>query len=436
MRAAAAPLAGESDFIFHIGHVGSTLVARLLGLSPRIFSLREPGALRTFAQLAFELPAPESVLSQAAFDERLDVFLRLWARTYEPRPKDVDQGDQFRRRDRRGAARADAIGAGHPDDGAARGVHGDHPRRPKLAHRAQGPGAVAPAPAASPSWRSRSGAWPRCRRASSCAMSWAAEMAGLAEAAETFPDRVLWLDFERFLAAPREGLGAALSRLHGQAAPAEVEAMLTSPLFGRYSKGPEHAYDAALRRQVLDQARREHGVEIGKGQGVAGGAWRASALSREPSRPGRQPLATVRPPPSPLWGEGVGGPRVRGRAAACRPACIPRAKTASSVIPAADTPGPTFSPIEGGGRLSSRRRGLEPLRAGPRSPAKPFTAPRPSSGEALEEVEAVGRAGRGFRVVLDREHRPVLQRQAGVGAVEQRDMGLDHAARAGWRGRP
>src|SRR5580700_6897749 len=54
VRAAAGPLVGESDFIFHIGHVGSTLLARLLGLSPRIFSLREPGALRTFAQLAFE----------------------------------------------------------------------------------------------------------------------------------------------------------------------------------------------------------------------------------------------------------------------------------------------------------------------------------------------------------------------------------------------
>ncbi len=45
---AAAPLAGEGDFILHIGHVGSTLLARLLGLSRRIFSLREPGALRTF----------------------------------------------------------------------------------------------------------------------------------------------------------------------------------------------------------------------------------------------------------------------------------------------------------------------------------------------------------------------------------------------------
>ena len=33
----------------------------------------------------------------------------------------------------------------------------------------------------------------------------------------------------------------------------------------RYAKAPEHGYDAALRRTVLDQARREHAAEIRKG---------------------------------------------------------------------------------------------------------------------------------------------------------------------------
>ena len=44
--------------------------------------------------------------------------------------------------------------------------------------------------------------------------------------------------------------------------------------------------------------------------------------------------------------------------------------------------------------------------------------------EAGEEVVAVLRAGRGFRVVLHREHRLVLQLQPAIGAVEQRDVGL------------
>jgi hypothetical protein len=33
----------------------------------------------------------------------------------------------------------------------------------------------------------------------------------------------------------------------------------------RYSKAPEHAYDAALRRDVLNAARAAHGAEIRRG---------------------------------------------------------------------------------------------------------------------------------------------------------------------------
>src|SRR5919106_1067976 len=44
--------------------------------------------------------------------------------------------------------------------------------------------------------------------------------------------------------------------------------------------------------------------------------------------------------------------------------------------------------------------------------------------EPREEIVAVARAGRRFGVVLHREHRPVLQRDAAVRAVEQRHMGL------------
>ena len=46
--------AGRSDanLIFHIGHVGSTLISRLLGELDGVFALREPQILRNFADLA------------------------------------------------------------------------------------------------------------------------------------------------------------------------------------------------------------------------------------------------------------------------------------------------------------------------------------------------------------------------------------------------
>src|SRR6516164_3335271 len=48
--------------------------------------------------------------------------------------------------------------------------------------------------------------------------------------------------------------------------------------------------------------------------------------------------------------------------------------------------------------------------------------------KAIEQIMAVARARRCFRMVLHREHRPVLQRNAAVRAVKQRDMGF-HGAR-------
>jgi hypothetical protein len=46
----------------------------------------------------------------------------------------------------------------------------------------------------------------------------------------------------------------------------------------------------------------------------------------------------------------------------------------------------------------------------------------------MEQVVAVLRTGRGFGVVLHGEDGLALQRDAGVGAVEQRDVGFDHAS--------
>ena len=42
---------GRWGYIFPIGHVGSTLLSRLIGSHTGIFSLRESALLRTFAQL-------------------------------------------------------------------------------------------------------------------------------------------------------------------------------------------------------------------------------------------------------------------------------------------------------------------------------------------------------------------------------------------------
>ena len=54
--------------------------------------------------------------------------------------------------------------------------------------------------------------------------------------------------------------------------------------------------------------------------------------------------------------------------------------------------------------------------------------------EAVEQVMAVLRAGRGLGVVLHREGRAVGERDAAIRAVEQRDVGLRRVRRAGVAG--
>jgi hypothetical protein len=276
VAALAGRLDSESDYIFHIGHVGSTLVSRLLGLSPRIFSLREPAVLRTLSQVAFDLPTPESPWAPDTFEEHLDVFSNLWARTYAPGQKTLLKATSLVSEiaepllARSSGSRALMMTV-MPEVYMATILGGPASRqelrttaqsRLRRLHRRLG---AAP-------WRLYG-----MSEGEQAAMSWACEMAGLVEAARRHADRVLWIDFERFLAAPPAGLSAALTHLHGIASEDDLQSMLLSPLFTRYSKGPEHAYDANLRRQVLDQARAEHAQELAKGL-----AWLDRAAAEAP----------------------------------------------------------------------------------------------------------------------------------------------------------
>src|SRR4029453_12576572 len=69
-------------FIFHTGHVGSTLISRLLDETEAVLSLREPLPLRTLAEAHDALGRPDSLLSEAHFDLALGVFMKLWSRGY------------------------------------------------------------------------------------------------------------------------------------------------------------------------------------------------------------------------------------------------------------------------------------------------------------------------------------------------------------------
>src|SRR5262249_28044027 len=75
LDAAATRLPRPAHYIFHIGHVGSTLISRLIGARERFFCLREPALLRPLAALS---------PTAGTRARSLDVALALLGRTWRP----------------------------------------------------------------------------------------------------------------------------------------------------------------------------------------------------------------------------------------------------------------------------------------------------------------------------------------------------------------
>jgi hypothetical protein len=253
LAAAAARLTPRAHYIFHTGHVGSTLISRLIGAHELFFSLREPALLRVLAASPAAAGAPS-----------LCVTLALLARTWRPSQRAVVKVTSFV------SELAEMILAESGQPCAVfmfarplaylQGIFaGDNsrlenrqltPARLERLQRRLGGDSARPDP----------------RSEGECiAMSWLCEMTALREAAARFASRVLWVDFDAFLREPVTGLRAILQRLGAAPADAELESLVRGPLMRQYSKAPEHAYDAALRRELLAGADHEHAAQIRRG---------------------------------------------------------------------------------------------------------------------------------------------------------------------------
>jgi hypothetical protein len=259
----AGDLPDEADFIFHIGHVGSTLLSRLLGALPTVLPVREPPLLRSFAELDRLRSLPESPWPPEEFDARLRMALGWLSRSFRPGQRAMVKATSFvseispaiLARPRRAL-----FLTAEPETYLATILAGEASVQelavlagPRLARLHQRIGEEP--------WR----LW-ALSLGERAAISWAAEMTALeAGASAAGAGQVLWMDFEDFLAEPADKLGSAAAHF-GQALSAEEAAALVGgPIMQRYSKAPEHGYSQELRRQLLAQARSEHAEELGKG---------------------------------------------------------------------------------------------------------------------------------------------------------------------------
>jgi hypothetical protein len=264
----AAQLTEHCRFIFHIGHVGSTLLSRLLGAHPQVFALREPLVLRTFA-------TPQSMASGGDFADRLTGILKLLSRTFDANQVSIVKATSFV--SELAAAlmsRASALPAlalyvsaesymatilGGPNSRQEAKILA--PSRIDRLHRRLG----------HEEWRGTS-----LSEGEVLALTWACEMSALAEAIGIARERILQIDFDQFLQDPSV-LFAVFRHFGVAVSDGEVRTILAGPDMRRYSKAPQFAYDPALRLAVLNEARATHAAEIHRGL-----AWLDRAASKWP----------------------------------------------------------------------------------------------------------------------------------------------------------
>lgn len=235
-------LRSDARWIFHIGHVGSTLVSRLLGEIDGVLAVREPRLLRDLALMPPEIRprylAPVPKLMSRTFGEAECACVKATSFTSEIAPELVP-------------ARERALFMfATPGNYVASILAGDasvKELRMLAGHRTERLGRRAIHLAAE-------------KDAELAAVAWAAEMTALEAAAEAMADRqIAWADFDAMLGDPEAELGR-IAEFFGFGG--DVRAIASGPLMGRYSKALEYEYSPTLRREIIAESGHRHGRDI------------------------------------------------------------------------------------------------------------------------------------------------------------------------------
>jgi hypothetical protein len=243
-------------FIFHAGHVGSTLLSRLLDEVPGVLGLREPLPLRRLADLH------DRQGGDMQFCNLLDTMLKLWGRGFDGSKmivlKATSNAGRIAPQVMQACPQARAIYMNlEPEPYIATLMAGSNTRDDlegmtveRIARLRRILGVVVDA--AGP-----------LSLGEGAAVAWLSERFAQ-EQLGRLGQRVMSLDFDNWLSDIEGGLRRVLAHL---ALPADLAGELAcSDVLTRYAKlSGDHPYSPQLRRDLLDQARHEQGDEIMRG---------------------------------------------------------------------------------------------------------------------------------------------------------------------------
>ena len=270
-----------ANFLFHIGHCGSTLLTRFLGEDPRLLPLREPLSLRSLAESERLTGAAGAPMGRAGWEALSELLLLLLTRSYGDKQRALIKPSSNCNN-----LMAPAL-ASHPGHKA---VFLYLNLRSYLANllRPQSRNAlyVFTNDRAADLKRFLPGVdidFDGLAPARLGALNWTASMAQLMHAQDDarLASRVCALEFEDFLRDPAARL-MDLSRFLGTAMePSQVERILASGYMERYAKDLRFPYTPELREADLRQSLEAHGREIDDALD-----WLADLLAKAPGLAG------------------------------------------------------------------------------------------------------------------------------------------------------
>lgn len=255
--------AADPGFIFHIGHVGSTLLSRLLGEASDVLPIREPQVLRTLALSFLDRSKPHSLISEADHRDLCALSVKMLGRPMGARRLPIIKATSFASV----MARDVAALTSAPMLGMMTGARtymatifgGENSRRETLnlgPFRRQMIARHLPDETFALHELSE-GEW--------IAMSWLAGMLDLGALQDSGGERVMLLDFSRFLEDPDRALAETAAHFQCDLPDEARRAALAGPIMSRYSKAQEHAYSPGLRSQIIGEALNTHAAEISRG---------------------------------------------------------------------------------------------------------------------------------------------------------------------------
>jgi len=232
----------DARWIFHISHVGSTLISRLLGELDGVLSIREPRAFRDLTFFPPEVrgqfvPTVQALFSRT-FGESGAALVKTTSFISEIATELIPPGQPalFLYTKPRSFMAGILSGENSRKELAARSMM----RSKRLAER----GAHLPAPLS---------------EADMAAAAWACEMIAL----EATEDRVVrWADFDRTLDDLPGSLRNFADFFGFEASDERLREIATGPLTRRYSKAMGHEFSAGLRSEILAEAGRRFRADI------------------------------------------------------------------------------------------------------------------------------------------------------------------------------